>query len=170
MSGILRRRPSGSMVVAFAALLVAMGGTGYAAATLPKNSVGSKQLKQNAVTSSKVDNGSLLKIDFKAGQLPPGPPGLQGPAGPQGPQGPAGATNVTVRLGPTVVDTSTASCESGERATGGGGVATGTDGVLWASNPTPAAPAIPTGWEADAVDRASGATDAVQAYVICAGP
>jgi hypothetical protein len=51
MRGILRRRPSGSMVVAFIALLVAMGGTGYAAIALPKNSVGTKQLKKNAVIS-----------------------------------------------------------------------------------------------------------------------
>jgi hypothetical protein len=34
------------MVIAFIALLVAMGGTGYAAVALPKNSVGTKQLKK----------------------------------------------------------------------------------------------------------------------------
>src|SRR3954453_22019589 len=175
MRGILRRRPSGSMVVACIALLVAMSGTGYAAITLPKNSVGSKQLKKNAVRSSKVKNGSLLRSDFKAGQLPAGPQGAQGaqgaqgPQGPQGPRGPAGATNVTVRVGPDVATTSTASCQSGERAVGGGGVATGADGVLWATNPSPTS-GTPTGWEADAIDRGTGATDSVQAYVVCAAP
>jgi len=155
------------MVVAFIALLVAMGGTGYAAVTLPKNSVGTKQLKKNAVSSAKVKNGSLLRGDFKAGQLPAGPQGVQGP---QGPQGPAGATNVTVRVGPDVAGTSTASCQSGERAVGGGGIATGTDGVLWASNPTPTS-GTPTGWEADAVVRTGVTTsDTVQAYVVCAAP
>jgi hypothetical protein len=99
MRRILERRRSPSMVVAFIALLVAMGGTGYAAITLPKNSVGSKQLKKNAVTSKKikkgavnskkVKNGSLLRADFKSGQLPAG---ARGPAGPQGPQGPKGDT------------------------------------------------------------------------------
>jgi hypothetical protein len=160
------------MVVAFIALLVAMGGTGYAAITLPKNSVGTKQLKKNAVRSSKVKNGSLLRSDFKAGQLPAGPQGqqgAQGAQGPQGPRGPAGATNVTVRLGPDVADTSTASCQSGERAVGGGGVATGAAGVIWASNPAPTS-GTPTGWEADAIDRGTGATDSVQAYVVCAAP
>jgi hypothetical protein len=90
------------MVVAFIALLVSMGGTGYAAITLPKNSVGSEQLKKNAVTSKKikngavnsneVKNGSLLSADFKSGQLPAGPRGPEGPQGPRGPQGPKGDT------------------------------------------------------------------------------
>jgi len=57
-------------LVAYLALLVALSGTGYAATTtlLPKNSVGSAQ----------VINGSLLKRDFKAGQLPRGPRGPRG--------------------------------------------------------------------------------------------
>jgi hypothetical protein len=102
MRRILERRPSPSMVVAFIALLVAMGGTGYAAITLPKNSVGSKQLKQNAVistkikngavNSNKVKNGSLLSADFRSGQLPAGPRGPEGPQGRQGPQGLKGDT------------------------------------------------------------------------------
>jgi hypothetical protein len=183
MRGILQRRPSGSMVVAFLALLVAMGGTGYAA-QLAKNSVGTKQLKKNAVTepkikkgavtgakikngvvnSDKVKNGSLLSADFKSGQLP------AGAQGPQGPQGPAGATNVTVRVGPDVSGTSTASCQGNERAVGGGGVATGADGALWASTPTPNS-GTPTGWEADAMDTVTGTLgDPVQAYVVCAAP
>jgi hypothetical protein len=75
------------MVVACIALAVAMAGTGYAATALPRNSVGGVQLKKNAVTSTKVKNGSLLRADFKPGQLIPG---ARGPAGPVGPAGPAG--------------------------------------------------------------------------------
>jgi len=37
------------MVVACLALTVALGGVSYAAAVLPKNSVGTAQLKKNAV-------------------------------------------------------------------------------------------------------------------------
>lgn len=70
------------MVVACIALVVALGGTGYAAITLPRNSVGSKQLRTNAVTSSKVRDGSLRAQDFAG--LPRGPRGPQGPAGPAG--------------------------------------------------------------------------------------
>lgn len=64
------------------ALFIALGGIGYAAFKLPKNSVGSKQLKKGSVTSAKVKDGSLLGKDFKAGQLPQGPAGPAGPAGP----------------------------------------------------------------------------------------
>ena len=77
------------MVVACLALAVAMAGTGYAATALPRNSVGLKQLRNNAVTAAKVKNGSLHKVDFKPGQLPQGPRGPAGPAGAVGPAGPA---------------------------------------------------------------------------------
>jgi hypothetical protein len=91
MKGIIRRlRPSPAMVVACIALLFAMTGAGYAAGMIGPNTVGTKQLKKNAVISSKVKNRSLLAVDFKAGQLPRGAAGSQGPQGPQGPAGPAG--------------------------------------------------------------------------------
>ena len=63
-------RPSPAMVVACAALFVALSGVGYTAIVLPANSVGTKHLKRNAVTSAKV-KGHLLRSDFKPGQLPP---------------------------------------------------------------------------------------------------
>jgi hypothetical protein len=96
-------RPSPALVVAVIALLVALGGSGYAAValTLPANSVGTAQLKSNAVISSKVKDHSLLKADFASGQIPagprgapgaPGPPGSAGARGPTGPAGPAGAS------------------------------------------------------------------------------
>ena len=64
-------------VTATLALVIALGGTSYAAIKLPKNSVRSIQVKDR----------SLLKKDFKTGQLPAG---KRGPTGPQGPAGPAG--------------------------------------------------------------------------------
>ena len=69
------------------ALFFALVGTSYAATSslLPKNSVGTRQV---------IDH-SLLKVDFKAGQLPRGPAGRQGPAGPQGEQGVPGAQGAT---------------------------------------------------------------------------
>ena len=86
-------RPSPAMTVALVALFVAMGGTGYAALKLPKNSVGSKQIKKNAVTSSKVRDGSLRARDFPAGQLPAG---AQGPQGLPGAPGEPGAPGTAV--------------------------------------------------------------------------
>ncbi|MGB8002756.1 MAG: hypothetical protein WCF27_00700 [Gaiellaceae bacterium] len=73
--------PSPAMVIACFALLLVLGGTGYAA---------SQALPRNSVTSIQVKDHSLLARDFKAGQIPRGPRGVAGPAGPAGPQGPAG--------------------------------------------------------------------------------
>jgi hypothetical protein len=86
------RRPSPAMLVALLALFVALGGSSYAALQLPKGSVGTKQLKNGAVTSPKVKNNSLLVRDFKASQRArlQGPQGARGPQGAQGPQGPQG--------------------------------------------------------------------------------
>jgi hypothetical protein len=106
MKGIIRRlRPSPAMVVACIALMFAMTGAGYAAGMLGPNTVGTKQLKKNAVISSKVKNRSLLAVDFKAGQLPAGPPGAPGASGAPGQQGPAGpgAQWATVNTTGTIV-------------------------------------------------------------------
>jgi hypothetical protein len=59
MKTLKPRRPSASLVISMLALVVALGGTAYAAATLPKNSVGTKQLKNKAVTTSKIANGAV---------------------------------------------------------------------------------------------------------------
>jgi hypothetical protein len=159
MKRIGYRRPSPATVLAFLALMVALGGTSYAAITLPANSVGTKQLKKNAVTSKKVKNRSLKAVDFATGQLPQGP---------KGDQGPAGATNVTVRQGAgSASGTDTANCNPGERAVGGGGEAPAPDGVLWMSEPAQKS-GTPTGWTVAAAGS-SGPSQA-QAYVICAAP
>lgn len=97
-------RGSYANVTASVALLVALGGTSYAAAELAKNSVGAKQLQANAVSSKKVKDGSLLSQDFAAGQLvagPQGPAGSAGGVGPVGPVGPVGATGATGDTGLT---------------------------------------------------------------------
>lgn len=59
MTWLRPRRPSAAMIVALIALMVALGGTSYAAFSLPKNSVGTKQLKKNAVTTPKIKNGAV---------------------------------------------------------------------------------------------------------------
>src|SRR3954466_634238 len=76
-----RLRPSPAMVIACFALLIVLGGTGYAAV---------QALPRNSVTSVQVKDRSLLAKDFKAGQLPRGARGPAGPAGPAGAAGPAG--------------------------------------------------------------------------------
>jgi hypothetical protein len=132
MSHLFRHRPSPALVVATLALLFALTGTGIAAvAALPRNSVGTKQLRNGAVVSSKVRNHSLLARDFRRGQLPRGPIGPigpTGPAGPRGPQGPPGSSgnlSAAVReadaaVGPGRRAFAIAACQSGQRAVGGG--------------------------------------------------
>src|SRR2546425_8755002 len=88
MNLLKRFRPSPAMVVAGLALLVALGGTSYAAV---------QALPRNSVTTVQVKDFSLLARDFKPGQIPRGavgPAGPAGPAGPQGPAGPAGSASV----------------------------------------------------------------------------
>jgi hypothetical protein len=81
------RRPSPALAVSMVALFVAMGGTGYAAITLPKNSVKAKQIVAGAVGSSEVKNKSLKLTDFASSTRT----GLKGPKGDTGAVGPAGA-------------------------------------------------------------------------------
>lgn len=135
------RRPTPALVISCVALSVALGGTGYATVLqVPRNSVGPAQLKTaavtnkkiaaNAVTSAKVQNGSLVKGDFRAGSLPAGPAGPAGLAGPAGPAGPSGLSGVE-RVETTSANTSTTSksvflaCPTGKRLIGGGARVTG---------------------------------------------
>jgi hypothetical protein len=92
---LLRHRPSPAIVIACVALLLALGGASWAATALPRNSVGNAQLRNNAVTSGKVRNHSLLRADFKNGQIPRGARGPVGPAGATGPKGATGARGPT---------------------------------------------------------------------------
>lgn len=98
----LRNRLTYANVMATLALFVALGGGSYAAVNLQRNSVGPRHLKANAVSSPKVDDGSLRSRDFASGQLPQGeqgPPGLQGPPGPPGADGSAdSAAQVLAKL------------------------------------------------------------------------
>jgi hypothetical protein len=129
---LLRHRPSPAIVIACVALLLALGGVSWAATALPRNSVGTAQLRNNAVTSSKVRNHSLLRADFKSGQVPRGPAGpagptgatgAQGPKGPTGATGPAGTANIRwalVRADATIVDKSDANISITSHTNGGG--------------------------------------------------
>lgn len=64
----LRPRLTYANAMSTIALFVALGGGAYAV-SVPRNSVGTTQLKANAVTAAKVKNRSLLASDFKRGQL-----------------------------------------------------------------------------------------------------
>lgn len=100
-------KPSPAMVIAMLALFVALTGTSAAVVSLiPARSVGTVQLRKNAVISSKVKNHSLKAVDFAPGQLPrglkgdPGANGVNGING-VGTKGDTGETGATGAKGGT---------------------------------------------------------------------
>jgi len=102
----LRAHLNYSNVLATAAVFAALGGTGFAAATIgtsqiKNGAVTGPKLANNSVTSVKVKDHSLTASDFKPSALkgtvigpagPTGPKGDTGPPGPTGPTGPKGDT------------------------------------------------------------------------------
>jgi len=96
--------------VALTALFVALGGTSYAAVKLPAGSVGSRELKKEAVTLPKVAPAARRELQGDAGPKgdagpvgatgPAGAHGDAGPAGPGGPSGPAGDRGPSGAEGP----------------------------------------------------------------------
>jgi hypothetical protein len=83
MRSMRRFRLSPALVVAGAALLVALGDTGWATMSqvVPRKSVGTAQLRNNAVTSVKIKNGQIRLADLHRTARRPGPRGPAGPAG-----------------------------------------------------------------------------------------
>src|SRR4051794_39500301 len=73
-------------VVATLALFIALGGTSYAALKLPKNSVGSTQIKTGAVHTGEIANRTIRLGDINLSARS----SLRGQTGPQGATGPAG--------------------------------------------------------------------------------
>jgi Collagen triple helix repeat (20 copies) len=134
-----------TILSAVALLVAAFGSTplGHAAGSLivGKNSVGTAQLKKDAVTGPKVKNGSLSAADLKPGTLQPGPagpkgdkgdagpkgePGTPGAKGDKGDRGPAGISGYHivlsngVTLNPGTSASAIAVCPAGQNAIGGG--------------------------------------------------
>ena len=167
------------MIVACVALFLATTGTSVAVINaLPKGSVGTKQLKNNAVISSKVKDHSLKAVDFAKGQLPAGAKGSTGANGANGANGAAGVNKVVKRTAEGTFGTNfskvTASCNSGEVATGGGADWDASTNTGWPvvsySVPDPYNAATPTGWAVE-IDNWSG-SGGVQAiaWVLCTSP
>lgn len=73
-------------VTATLALFIALGGSSYAALTLPRNSVGANQIRTGAVSSSEIKNRGIRLGDLSVSARR----ALQGGAGPTGAPGPAG--------------------------------------------------------------------------------
>jgi hypothetical protein len=176
-----QRLPIVLSLVALAVALLGATPIGEAArnAVVPsRGSVGTPQLKNNAVTTLKVRNFTLRAVDFKKGQLPrgaqgpAGPAGAQGPAGPQGAQGVAGVSGLqkvftTGASSSGAVRSLTATCPAGKEAIGGGGIVLPANQVDIAL--TGSYPVTQTTWRATARELdETGANWSLNAVVICA--
>jgi hypothetical protein len=62
---LLERRPSPALVIALLALFVALGGTTYAVQRLPKRSVGSAQLRTDAVHNRSIKAGAVSRSKIR---------------------------------------------------------------------------------------------------------
>jgi hypothetical protein len=126
-----RLRPTPSMVVAMAALVVALGGTSYAVTRLPARSVGTTHLKNAAVTRAKLANNAvdgskvafnaLTGKDIKEKSLARVPSA----ASAERATSTGGLDKVTYKVatgtvGPNSGAAATATCDAGQRAVGGG--------------------------------------------------
>lgn len=65
----IRAKLTYANVVASLALFLALGGAAYAAAKLPKNSVGTKQIKNNAITAAKIKKNAVTGAKIKNGTI-----------------------------------------------------------------------------------------------------
>ena len=131
-------------------------------------------MRNNALTTLDVLNGTLRKVDFAPGQLQPGPAGPAGPAGPQGPTGSQGAPGLAaleIVNAESVSNSDTnrqveASCPAGKQVVGGGAHVwnAASDVALDESYPASAAK-----WRATAYEvNATAANWHLVAYAICA--
>ncbi|MBS1895153.1 MAG: hypothetical protein JST59_27960 [Actinobacteria bacterium] len=152
-------------------VLLVGGGTAYAAG-LGRESVGTRQLKKEAVTPTKLSAASKAALTGPKGATgATGAAGATGPRGPQGVPGAAGATKVQVVVG-TEANGSFAHCAAGQVAVGGGGFVP--TGVLYASEPLVGEAAAttgqtPDGWFAKGENTANVQVPAI-AYALCASP
>jgi hypothetical protein len=151
-----RHTPSPAMVVACLALMVALGGTSYAAIGLPANSVGTKQLKKAAVTGVKVKSDALTAKQINESTLGEVPSAGSAPVSRLDYQ----SAVVALPAGATI--RGTVNCPTGLNATGGGArIADPTIGDILDSNPVGK-----TGWEA--AGYAAYTAQSMTVYVICA--
>ncbi len=88
-------RPTYANVCSTIALFLAVGGTAWAAATLPEGSVTTREIQNGTIRGVDVRNGSLTSADFANGTLLRGARGETGAGGAPGAAGATGSTGAT---------------------------------------------------------------------------
>lgn len=163
------RLPSPAMAVACLALMVALGGTSYAAITLPRNSVGTAQLRTGAVTGVKVKKNTLTGVhiaESRLGRVPSAANATNADKADEATMSPISQVDYR-QSAATAIPTSghvrvTANCDAGKFAVGGGAkVSDPNNAFIVDTNPV-----AKTAWEGTASAGATGTTLTV--FVICA--
>lgn len=161
-----RRLPSPAMIVACIALMVALGGTSYAAIRLPANSVGTVHLKKGAVTGAKVKKNTITGTQIREASLARVPKALQADSADTADS--ADISRLDYRQSaPTGIPAggasalATVSCDAGTFALGGGAKVSNPNNALVLDS----SPSGKNAWEAHAAADLAGST--LTAYVIC---
>ena len=162
-------RPQPALVVALLALFVALGGTSYAALTVTGANV-----RNGSLTGTDIKNGSLRGGDVRNGSLSAGDLSLDTIASLRGATGATGATGAPGTFGAVTVRTviytagapATASCLSGEVATGGGVASNSPSSFVRVSAPSPLI-GTPVGWQGQTLNTANASIPGV-VYAVCA--
>lgn len=98
---VIRQHLTYANVIASVALFLALGGAAVAATQLPRNSVGTQQLKSGAVTIGKIARKARKQLHGRRGlQGLQGKTGKTGKTGARGPRGATGAKGSTGARGP----------------------------------------------------------------------
>ncbi|HVW45679.1 MAG TPA: hypothetical protein VHA76_01395 [Solirubrobacterales bacterium] len=108
MKRLLDKLTYANVISTLCLVLLLGGGTAYAAARLGRNSVGSRQIKNGAVTPAKLSKAAKATMT--------GPAGKEGQRGATGPQGPAGTPGASGTGAPT--PSASASAASDQALTG----------------------------------------------------
>src|ERR1700742_4018459 len=98
MKPLRRRLTYANVMSSIAVFLVVAGGTAFAASQLGKESVGTKQLKKEAVSLAKIN--AAAKTSLKGATGPAGPQGVKGEKGDKGEKGEKGEKGTTGEPGP----------------------------------------------------------------------
>jgi hypothetical protein len=178
------RRPSAALVVALVALFAALGGTGYAAATLSgrdiqRRSIPANRVVPNALGGGQIDESRLGPVPVAqqalTAQTAQNAQQLQGRDATRFLANSVRVETNQVNVANNAAITVTASCLPSEKGIGGGAAwmivnsdnATEFDAQLNASFPLPASGAGEiTGWRAAGVNRA-GSARGLRVYAIC---
>jgi hypothetical protein len=155
------KRLTPATVLASLALLVALSGTSFAAATF----ISGSQIKPHSIPKNRLTGAAIRALK-----------GQRGPAGPGGIQGPPGIASITDATGPAAaqcadggggcqVARSDATCPSGSLVVGGGFASSSIDDITLFSEQS-----APNVWTVIAENLYTG-TNTIQAQAVCAvGP